>query len=60
MLTKEKVKEQILNLPESFSLDELLEHFILMAKIERGNIESLEGKTISDTEMDSKMAQWFK
>ena len=60
MLTKEKVKEQMKNLPESFSLDELLEHFILMEKIEKGNLQSIEGKTISDTDMDLKMTEWFK
>lgn len=60
MLTKEKVKEQMHSLPESFSLEELLQHFILMEKIEKGNLQSIEGKIITDTEMDVKLAEWFK
>lgn len=60
MLTKDKVKEQIKKLPEEFTLDELMEHFILLEKIETGDAQSKNGETISDAEMDLKLSQWFK
>ncbi len=51
MLIKNKVKKSIENLPESFSIDQLIDHLIFMEKIEEGIKQSEEGKVISNEDI---------
>ena len=60
MITKTKLKKQIENLPEEFSIDELVEKLILIEKIENGEKQSLNGKTISEVELESEINKWFE
>ena len=48
MLTKEKLNKTIVNLPESFSIDELIDQLILIEKIEEGIKQSESGKVVSN------------
>jgi len=43
MLTKDKLKKTINNLPDSFTIDELIDHLIFIEKIEEGIKQSDEG-----------------
>lgn len=60
MLTKEKVINTIAKLPETFSLDELVERMIILEKIERGLKDSDEDNVISEEELDKRMKEWLK
>ncbi|SFB18456.1 hypothetical protein [Algoriphagus aquimarinus] len=60
MLTKKLVKKQLEKLPEEFSLDDLVEHLILVQKLESGLKDSEEGKVISDEELDQEVNKWFE
>ncbi len=60
MLTKEILKKQLENFPDQFSIDELIEHLILLNKIENGNKQSEENNVISDSDLDKEIEQWFK
>ncbi len=60
MLTKEKVINTIAKLPETFSLDELVERMIVLEKIERGLKDSDEDNMISEEELDKRMKEWLK
>jgi hypothetical protein len=60
MLTKSKLKEQIENFPEEFSIDELVERLILVEKIDRGIQQSEKGEIIADSELDNEIEKWFK
>ncbi len=60
MLTKELVKKQLEMLPEKFSLDDLVEHLILVQKLEKGLKDSKEGKVISEEELDQEVNKWFE
>jgi len=60
MITKTKLKRQIKNLPEEFSIDELVEKLILIEKIENGEKQSLNGETISEVELESEINKWFE
>ena len=60
MITKTKLKKQIENLPEEFSIDELVEKLILIEKIENGEKQSLNGETISEVELENEINKWFK
>ena len=48
MLTKEKLNKTIVNLPESFSIDELIDQLIIIEKIEEGIKQSESGKVVSN------------
>jgi hypothetical protein len=60
MITKTQLKQSIDNLPEKFTLDELMDKIILIDKIERGNEQSEKGETFSEEELDIELAKWFK
>tara|TARA_B100000949_G_scaffold121950_1_gene107731 strand:+ start:205 stop:387 length:183 start_codon:yes stop_codon:yes gene_type:complete len=60
MLTRTQLKEQIEKFPEEFSIDELVERLILVEKIERGEKQSLNGETITETELDNQIEKWFE
>jgi hypothetical protein len=59
MLTQTKVIKAIRQLPEEFSIDELVEKMILIEKIEIGISQSKNGEIISDEELDIEIAKWF-
>ena len=60
MLTKRKVKQSIDNLPESFSIDELIEQLIFVEKVEEGIIQSNNGKVISNKDVKLMIDKWSK
>ncbi|MEB2781049.1 hypothetical protein U3A58_11655 [Algoriphagus sp. C2-6-M1] len=60
MLTKTLIKKQLEKLPEEFSLDDLIEHLILVQKLESGLKDSEEGKVISEEELDQEVNKWFE
>ena len=46
--------------PEEFSVDELIEKLILVEKIESGNSQSINGKVITEQELEKETERWFK
>ena len=59
MLTKELVNNQIKEMPNEFTLDELIERLLVVEKVNQGLNEVELGKTVSEEELDKKMAKWF-
>lgn len=59
MLTKTKVLEVIKQLPDEFSIDEMVDKMILLEKIEIGLAQSENGQVISNEELDKEIAKWF-
>lgn len=59
-MTKEKVVAQMSTLPDSFSIDDLMERLVLVEKIENGLEDIKEGRVISEDELDVKMSGWFE
>ena len=55
MLTKQRVIETIGNFPDTFSIDELIEKLIFLEKVERGMLQSENGESISEEELDQEM-----
>jgi len=60
MLTKSTVRQSIENLPDSFTIDELIEQLIFVGKVEEAIKQSDEGKTISNDEVKSMIEKWSK
>jgi len=58
MLTKNTVRQSIDNLPDSFTIDELIEQLIFVEKIEEGIKQSAEGKTISNDDVKNMIEKW--
>ena len=60
MLTKEKVNKTINNLPDKFTIDELIDRLIFMEKIEEGLKQSEEGKVVSNEDLKVIIDKWSK
>lgn len=60
MLSKNSVKKSIENLPESFTIDELIEQLIFVEKVEEGLKQSEEGNVISNDDIKSMIDKWSK
>lgn len=58
MLTKDIVKKSIEILPESFSIDQLIEQLIFTEKVEEGIQQVREGKVISDKYVKDLIDKW--
>lgn len=58
MLTKNTVRQSIDNLPDSFTIDELIEQLIFVEKVEEGIKQSDEGKTISNNDVKRMIEKW--
>jgi hypothetical protein len=60
MLTKEKVNKTINNLPDKFTIDELIDRLIFMEKIEEGLQQSEEGRVVSNEDLKIIIDKWSK
>jgi hypothetical protein len=60
MLTKVKLLQAIKELPDKFSMDDLLDRIVLLQKIEIGLEQSESGKTRSTSEAKGRLKKWLK
>lgn len=60
MLSKEKIQKQLDQMPEEFSLDELMDRLILLDKIEEGFQDSMADRTITHENMKKEIDSWFE
>lgn len=60
MLTKAQLLSTVKNMPDSFTIDELLEHLVFVQKVETGLKQSLKGQTYSEAEAKKKLKKWLK
>ena len=58
MLTKNKLRQSIDNLPESFTIDQLIEQLIFIEKVEEGLKQSQAGQLISDEDVKLMIEKW--
>jgi predicted transcriptional regulator len=59
MLTKEKVKKTIDRLPESFTVDQVVEELVVLDKIEKGLKEFEEGKLYTTQQAKDQLKKWL-
>ena len=60
MLTKARVTKSIEDMPDGFTLDELMDRLILIEKVEKGLAQSKNDEVISDEDLEKEMAKLFK
>ncbi|MCE2995749.1 MAG: hypothetical protein ACK5RG_06930 [Cyclobacteriaceae bacterium] len=59
MISKSQLKQCIEFLPESFTVNELIDCLVLISKIDMGNKQSEKGETLSESELDEEVNKWF-
>jgi predicted transcriptional regulator len=59
-MTKEKIHKAVDDMPDEFSVEDLLEKIIFLHKIERGLEQSDKGEVLSTEEARKKLSQWLK
>lgn len=60
MLTKEKVRKTIDRLPDTFTIDQLVEELIVLNKIEEGLKDVEEGRLFSTDQVKEELKTWLK
>jgi len=60
MLTKEKVSKTIKSLPDSFTIDELIDQLIFIEKVEEGYQQSESGKVVSNEDVKLMIDRWSR
>ena len=60
MLTREKVNRTVKNLPDTFSIDELIDQLIFIEKVEEGLRQSEIGLVISNEDVKLMIDKWSK
>ncbi|SMD41620.1 hypothetical protein SAMN00777080_0146 [Aquiflexum balticum DSM 16537] len=60
MITKEKVLQTLKEMPEQFSIDDLMEKLILINKIEIGIEQVGKGETYTSSEAKKMIKEWSK
>jgi len=59
MTTKDKIISSIKNLPDSVTIDEILDQIMLVEKIEKGIEQSNKNQVVSDDELDKRLGKWL-
>lgn len=59
-MTKEKTHQAVDDLPNEFSVEDLLEKIIFLHKIEVGYQQSENGEVLSSEDARKKLAKWLQ
>ena len=60
MTTKDKLLHAVQDLPDDATIEDAMERFLFLAKVERGLAQADAEKTISHAEVRDRMARWLK
>ena len=60
MLTKDRLRQSINKLPDSFTIDELIDQLIFIEKVEKGLEQSKERKVLSNENVKKIIEKWSK
>jgi predicted transcriptional regulator len=60
MLTKKKLDKTIKNLPETFTIDELIEQLLFTEKVEEGIKQADEGKVVTNEDVRLMIEKWSR
>ncbi len=60
MLTKDKIKKTIDNLPDSFTIDQVIEELIVLDKIEQGLEDVSAGRVYTTEQVKLELNEWLK
>lgn len=60
MITKTQIIESLDNLPENLSIDQLIDHLVVVEKIQRGLEDSASGHVYGKEQAKEKLKKWLK
>ena len=60
MLLKSRVLETVETFDNEVNIDELMERLIIIEKIEKANMQSLNGEVVSHQELKTEVKTWFE
>ena len=60
MLTKETIQKSLAQLPDSFTIDELIERLIFIENVEEGLKQASNGKTVPHNKVKELIEKWSK
>ncbi len=58
-MKKEVVLDSIAQLPDEFSIEEIIERLILLEKIDKAHQDITEGNIYSDAEIKAELSKWL-
>ena len=59
MLTKTKVLESMKQLPDNFTIDELIDHLVFIQKVEIGLEQSIGDQVSNTDEVKKRLGKWL-
>lgn len=60
MVTKEKVINSLKDMPDSFSIDELIDKLVFIEKLEKGLAQSEKGEVYTTEQAKEMLKKWSK
>ena len=59
-MTKAIIQEALAELPDEFSLDDLMERLILLESFEQGRQQYRDGRMLTQEEVGKRLERWLK
>ncbi len=59
MTTQEKIIRGISNLPDSVTIDVILDQIMLIEKVEKGIEQSDKNQVVSEDDLDKRLGKWL-
>jgi len=60
MLSKAKILTGIKRMPDSATVDDILDQIILLEKIEKGIEQADKGQVLTEDQVEAKINKWFE
>jgi hypothetical protein len=60
MLTKTQIIDSLSNLPENVTIDQVIDHLVVVEKIQKGLEDSANGRVYNRDQAKSKLKKWLK
>jgi hypothetical protein len=60
MITKTQIIDSLYKLPEQMTIDQFIDHLILVEKVQKGLDDSSNGRINSKEEAKEKLKKWLK
>ena len=60
MITKTQLINTLDKLPENLNIDQIIDHLILVEKVQKGLNDSENGRVLTQDEAKQKLKKWFR
>ncbi len=60
MITKTQIIDSLSNLPENLTIDQVIDHLVVVEKIQKGLEDSANGRVYNKDQAKDKLKKWLK